>query len=140
MDFKDFLFEDTSKKVLGKEPMKKFIDYVSDLLELKDLPKIKFLEKSLKNGDQPTFGAYNPDSDLIIISSLDRHPMDVLRTLAHEIIHLKQKEDGEELTGETGCSTENEAHAAAGVILRDFGKKFPEYYDYKSIQPDMVIE
>jgi hypothetical protein len=49
---------------------------------------------------------------------------DILRTLAHELVHRKQEEDGrlDIKSGETGSPIEDEANATAGVLLRNFGK------------------
>ena len=55
---------------------------------------------------------------------------DLLRTLAHELVHRKQDEDGriDYNSGETGSEIENEANAQAGILLRDFGKIDKEIY------------
>jgi Zn-dependent peptidase ImmA (M78 family) len=54
--------------------------------------------------------------------------MDVMRTLAHELVHWKQMMDGDELDGSDGSSTENEANAIAGLIMRKFAKMYPDYF------------
>ena len=55
---------------------------------------------------------------------------DILRTLAHELVHRKQAEDGRLniTSGETGSDIENEANAQAGVLLRNFGKLNKQIY------------
>jgi len=56
---------------------------------------------------------------------------DILRTLAHELVHRKQNELdplGKE-DGKTGSPVENEANAAAGVLLRKFGEYRPEIFE-----------
>jgi hypothetical protein len=54
----------------------------------------------------------------------------VLRTLAHELTHYKQ--DSEDNlppgAGETGTDQENEANANAGIVMRGFAGKNPEYF------------
>ena len=57
-----------------------------------------------------------------------RHPIDVLRTLAHELIHYKQDSEGRihDESGATGSDEENEANAGAGIIMRDFDQAYPE--------------
>ena len=68
----------------------------------------------------------------------NRNMADILRTLAHELVHRKQDEDGriDYESGETGSDIENEANAQAGVLLRDYGKidngiyEAKEYGDY----------
>jgi hypothetical protein len=56
---------------------------------------------------------------------------DMLRTLAHELVHHKQNVEGRIYndSGETGSEIENEANAKAGVILRNFGKQNSMIYE-----------
>jgi hypothetical protein len=56
---------------------------------------------------------------------------DILRTLAHELVHRKQDEDGrlDITSGETGSEIENEANAQAGILLRNFGKTNKHIYE-----------
>ena len=74
-----------------------------------------------------TFGMMYPDK--IVISIVNRHPIDILRTVAHEYIHHKQLVDGKKLNGNAGSATENEANAKAGEILRKYGSLHPELFD-----------
>jgi len=61
----------------------------------------------------------------------NRNTADVIRTLAHELVHAKQREDagGKPLNGETGSKHENEANSLAGVMLRIYGKQNPDIYN-----------
>jgi hypothetical protein len=76
-----------------------------------------------------TFGTYNPSTDEIVVVKNKRHPVDVLRTLAHELVHHKQREAGQELNGEDGSATENEANAKAGELMRKFRTVIPEIFN-----------
>ena len=50
--------------------------------------------------------------------------MDVMRTVAYELIHYKQDQMfNRELDGEDGSPDENPTNALAGVILRRWGQK-----------------
>jgi hypothetical protein len=64
-----------------------------------------------------------------------RHPVDILRTLAHELVHFKQHLDHKlnAKSGDTGSPEENEAHAKAGIIMRIFNKKYPHAVELKPI-------
>jgi Zn-dependent peptidase ImmA (M78 family) len=77
-----------------------------------------------------TFGTFNPENDKIWLYIGNRNIADSLRTLAHELIHRKQAEDGrlDYSSGETGSEIENEANAKAGILLRKFGKQNDEIY------------
>jgi hypothetical protein len=65
----------------------------------------------------------------------NRHIMDVLRTLAHEMVHHKQDVAGQlnDRSGEDGSPEENEANAKAAVIMRLWGKMNPELFQRASI-------
>jgi len=58
-----------------------------------------------------------------------RNPTDVIRTLAHELVHYAQGEEHELASGSwhTGSPEENQAHELAGIMMREFDKQFPEY-------------
>jgi hypothetical protein len=66
----------------------------------------------------------------------NRNMADVLRTLAHELVHHKQNELGklDPNSGKTGSDIENEANIKAGIIMRDFGRGREEIYESKSLK------
>lgn len=103
-------------------------------LGLEKLPRIQ-LVKQLKTSDQPSFGRYLNGKALIQMGIANRHPLDIIRTLAHELTHFKQDLEGRinPRSGETGSPEENEAHEVAGILMRKFGKKFPQYFSEKPI-------
>ena len=107
---------------------KEFVKFVAKELGLKSLPKnIKFAGSDY-SAEHLSFGTYNPKTDEIVIVKGNRHPADVLRTLAHELVHHKQREDNKGLDGEDGSDTENEANAVAGVLMRKFRYIRPEMF------------
>lgn len=107
----------------------KFLPIAVKVLDLDQIPKIK-LEKYLTHQDYPSFGRFVNDDHTVHLGIKDRHPIDILRTFAHELVHFKQSLNGEldQDSGKTGSSEENEAHIKAGVIMRVFNKKYPEYF------------
>jgi len=108
---------------------KEFVKFTVKELGLKSLPKnIKF-EGDDYSAQHLTFGTYNPSTDEVVVVKGQRHPIDVLRTLAHELVHHKQREDGQELDGEDGSNTENEANATAGQLMRKFRTLHPEIFN-----------
>jgi len=108
---------------------KEFIKFTATELGLKSLPKnIKFVGEEYST-QHMTFGTYNPSTDEIIVVKGNRHPIDVLRTLAHELVHHKQREAGQKLDGGDGSVTENEANAKAGELMRKFRTVVPEVFN-----------
>jgi len=77
-----------------------------------------------------TFGMFDHAKNEINLSVANRHPVDVMRTLAHELVHHRQNEmqklPGN--AGETGSDFENEANAAAGIIMRKFAEQHPNLF------------
>lgn len=133
MKVRELLTEGMSKKDTFSTLLD-FIRFAADHLELDKLPKFDFkfdTERSVKNRSFGGYGNY-----YISITVVNRHIMDVCRTLAHELVHFKQdlnhELDGDD-PGATGSPQENEANAEAAVIMRNWGKKHPELFDKESI-------
>lgn len=80
-----------------------------------------------------SFACIMTDSKQIYVSVINRHPVDILRSLAHEMVHYKQMIDGQNIQGHTGSRHENEANAKAGIVLRDYGKMHPELFTMRPI-------
>ena len=81
------------------------------------------------------FGEISKDN-IIHLSIINRHPMDILRTLAHEFVHYKQHiEKGlDRKSSHAGSPTENQANAKAGEIMRKYGALHPELFDLMPIR------
>ena len=64
----------------------------NDGLQLKPYPKVKFIHTDYANADN-FFGKtayYDPSNKEIVLYTLGRHPKDILRSYAHELIHVHQ--------------------------------------------------
>ena len=117
-----------------------FVSFASDKLGIKSLPNIRYKDS---NEDFSSFGGYNPSEKSIVIATKNRHPMDIYRTLAHELVHCKQDEDGriKDVTqeGSTGSSIENEANAVAGQIMRWYAKANPDSFKLAGLVESKAI-
>lgn len=104
-----------------------FVKFTCAELGIKDHPRINVVDR-VPGASGTTFGCYVPDEQTIYLVSKGRHPKDVFRTLAHELVHYKQAiEDRlDDTSGKTGSEEENEANAEAGVIMRNFNQANPE--------------
>lgn len=117
-----------------------FIKFVVNELQLESLPKnIKF-EGNEYSSQHLSFGTYNPMTDEIVVCKGDRHPVDVLRTLAHELVHHKQRQDGKKLDGNDGSDIENEANATAGKLMRQFRNVRPEMFSIPKVKENKVSQ
>ena len=123
------LKEEITRKELA--PMlDSFVSFASDKLGLKSMPSVKY---KTEDDSYNSFAAYNPSSNELSISTANRHPMDIFRSVAHELVHHKQNEDGRlgkdiAKEGATGSDIENEANAEAGKIMRWFAKSNPDMF------------
>ena len=122
------LLTESQKKYNLIDMLEDFLPLVKKELELDKIPNISLVDK-VDDGEQPTFGRYNNTEENITLAILNRHPIDILRTLAHELVHYRQdiKNELGPHSGETGSPQENEAHQLAGVIMRNFNKSNPQY-------------
>jgi hypothetical protein len=114
-----------------------FIKFAAGHLELKNLPKFDFVFDSKQSVERKSFGGYQPGAEHITITVKNRHINDVCRTLAHEMVHYSQdlkNELDDDDAGTTGSPQENEANAQAAVIMRNWGKLHPDYFEKESIE------
>ena len=111
-----------------------FIKYSIKNLELQSPPSNLTLSyDNNKAKEKRSFGYFDPSSKKIWVYVKNRNMADILRTLAHELVHRKQEEDGrlDINSGKTGSPIEDEANAMAGVLLRNFGKINNGIYENK---------
>ena len=136
-----------TKMFLSEEPpaddetvLQDFVDFCVQELQIDSPPTIKLRRDPQWSVVHRTFGRYTNDRNRLEVAWGQRHIMDVLRTVAHELTHRHQHErDGSRMgpdAGETGSPWENEANAQAGVLMRDYGRLHPELFD--SGQEDVV--
>jgi len=118
-----------------KQTINEFVKYAVKELNINTLPKVVVLSKDQQKAqEKSSFGSFDPNNNEIWIYIGNRNMADILRTLAHELVHHKQREDNrlEPGSGETGSEIENEANATAGVLLRDYGKNNKNIYESKN--------
>lgn len=105
--------------------IKKFIDFAAKKLKLTSMPKIHFVGKS--ENIRNAFGHFltSGKGSTITVRITERHPVDVMRTIAHELIHYKQKIHG---LSSSEQMKEDEANSLAGRIMREFDTTHPEVF------------
>lgn len=129
-----FIVEGQEENANVVEMFKKFLPLAMEILQIDSLPRMEFVTK-VNDTEQPTFGLYSNGDRILKVALTNRHPNDILRTVAHELTHYKQ-DINDELnndSGDTGSNEENEANATAGIIMRHFNKQYPEYLRSKPL-------
>ena len=130
MKFTELTSQATSLDPDSQAIIEDFIKFVAKHIGLTDLPRIKLVKDPRQARIQASFGGYMDGR--IQINVGNRHIMDVLRTLAHELVHYKQDTMGV-LTpdsGKDGSEHENEANAKAAVVMRLWGKMHPQLFQH----------
>ena len=72
-----------------------------------------------------TYAYYDPHQKVVKVYTKNRSCADVLRSVAHELVHHKQNEENRLLNlkeiPDVGGEIEDEANAIAGQIIKEFG-------------------
>lgn len=129
---KSMLNEGSLSTDIKNEIIKDFINFVNEHLELNNnIPEINISYDDGMAKKNKSFGGYSPNDESIIVVGANRNLADILRSLAHELVHHKQKLKGriKEDSGKTGSDIENEANAVAGILMRDYGKINPNIFE-----------
>lgn len=82
----------------------------------------------LLTGDKEKHGItttayFNPNTNEIVIFAMGRHPHDICRSIAHEMVHMRQAKNdffGQKNIKDVGGFFEDEANAVAGQIVKKF--------------------
>jgi hypothetical protein len=121
-----------NKSSLNKELVKEFMRHVMKELKLDSLPNIKLSNKSEDAVSRKSWGGYSTGDQSIEIVIAKRHPADIFRTLAHELVHYKQDVTGRLNPGDgkTGSDIENEANSRAAIIMRNFAQEKPNLFEH----------
>ena len=107
-----------------------FIAFAKSRLKLQSHPRIRMVQAIHHHNGHPSFATYSPQDNVITVVYRNRHVMDILRSLAHEMVHARQNEQNalQADSGRTGSMQENQANARAGIIMRDWAAENPHLF------------
>jgi len=133
MNFAEFKARQPQVDDKTKAIIQDFLKFAARHIGLKSLPKIKLYSDPKLASSRRSFGGYM--GGRIELNVGNRHIMDVLRTLAHELVHYKQDSMGvlRPDSGEDGSDHENEANAKAAVVMRLWGKMNPKLFQHAAL-------
>ena len=113
-----------------KAIVQKFMEFVIDNLGIDG--EVNAILTNDKDGIRTT-AVYNNSNSSVTVYIKNRAIVDILRSLAHEMVHHKQNQRGDlennPTAGDDGSPEENEANAKAGELIRIFGRQNPEIYE-----------
>jgi hypothetical protein len=113
-----------------KEKLNSFVKFVKEQLELKTVPTISI--QNHRNGLKTTAHYdYTKENKVVKVCMKNRALVDVMRSIAHELVHHKQFEQGRLNTPppDIGGEIEDEANAKAGQFIKMFSKMDKTIYD-----------
>ena len=116
---------------LAKYTIVKFLKFLNDELNLNQPFKVKLVQN--RDEDLRTYAYYNPANGDVKVYCRQRGLADVLRSIAHELIHHQQNQNGK-LQGPTqdvGGEIEDEANSVAGQLVKKFGYANPKLAIYE---------
>jgi hypothetical protein len=110
-----------------------FVEYATKRLKLAETPKVTLVGGREFAEVKTSLGGYSPETKEIYVATEGRLTADILRTIAHEMVHRKQDEMGlvtdSEKDGADGSDIENKAHAVAGILMREYGRINKQIYN-----------
>jgi hypothetical protein len=137
---------------ISHEDLKKYIkelyNYASKKLNI-DVPPRLFLRRDKANAEDilGKTGGYDPDNQEIHLYVTDRHPKDILRSLAHELVHHSQKLAGFDADLNIGLIHQDPAYASHDEGLREMERDafergnmiFRDWTDGKKIKRKYIM-
>jgi hypothetical protein len=118
-----------------KQHLERFVDFVKKELDIENDVNIRY--QTDKDGIKTTAvykyqdgGDEEFEQSEVRVYTKERALQDIMRSVAHELVHHQQNERGE-LEGKisnVGGPIEDEANAVAGELLKKYGIDHPEIY------------
>lgn len=152
------LVEEEYKRVRNnslKDMMKSLTGYMASHINIEPFPRVRLIPNDKENSSS-LFGRtayYEPENKLICLYTHGRHPKDVLRSFAHEMIHHKQNLEGklnEIYTTDTNEDSnlqtlEEEAYLKGNILFRNWEdsiKREPisEFEEKEQLNPEIFVD
>lgn len=135
--------KDLFKKRFGREPntwkreiretdkidldheVQKAANWISNILKIQNMPKIKLSYDNEEAQQGHHTGRHELGSDEIWVYAKNRNLVDILRTVFHELEHIRQSENDEIEPGSSypGSPIEAKADMIAGKYIKIYGEK-----------------
>ena len=120
--------------------------FIDNEMAIEPIPNVKMVHNDIENGED-IFGNtayYAPSTNLIVLFTYGRHPKDILRSYAHELVHVHQNmEDRLQNINTTDVNEddyleqlEREAYETGNIMFRSWtdsltGNKLQQESEYK---------
>jgi RNA polymerase sigma factor (sigma-70 family) len=127
---KPYITESEQEDLNNNPIVQKFLAWTAKKLNLKNTPKIEFSYDSDEAQDGHHTGRHNPETGEVWVYCANRNLVDILRTVFHELVHVRQGELNMINPGDSypGSPIEAVADMMAGKYMKIFGKANPEIF------------
>jgi hypothetical protein len=116
---------DELKESVDATQMQHFVNWCAEKLHITSaLPKFEF-QAEKESPEQSRTGYYNTKTGDLWVYTGNRNMIDIMRTVAHELAHHKQREDGDTYHNQDLSDIESQADMAAGMLIKLYVRKFP---------------
>jgi hypothetical protein len=116
--------DETASSELESE-VAKFVDWTAERLNLQKVPNIELSMDSEEAQTNHHTGGHVPGEDSVWVYAKNRNLVDILRTVFHELVHVRQHEIGMIKPGDSypGSPIEAMADMLAGKYIKIYGEK-----------------
>jgi hypothetical protein len=107
-----------------------FVEFVKKELDIKNIPTI--IVQNNREGLKTTANYdYTKENKVIKVCGKNRALVDIMRSIAHDLVHHKQFEQGrlKVQPPDIGGEIEDEANAKAGQFIKMFAMEYSNIYD-----------
>ena len=110
--------------------MQKFIQFATQKLNLQSEPKFEFSYNTEEAQEGHHTGRHSENDNSVWVYVANRNMVDIMRTVFHELVHVRQGELGMIKPGDSypGSPIEMLADMGAGKYMKVFGKDHPEIF------------
>jgi hypothetical protein len=114
----------------NKEKLENFIKFVKEEIKIKELPTI-LVQNHRKDIKTTASYDYTKKNKIIKVCGKNRALVDIMRSIAHELVHHKQYEDGklDVRPPDIGGEVEDDANAIAGQLIKKYAQIDSSIYD-----------
>lgn len=115
---------------IDEQAIDEFVDWVCKKLKVQNKPKIELSMDTEEAQANTHTGAHQPGSGVIWVYANNRNLVDILRTVCHELVHVRQHEL--DMIGPDdsypGSPIEMLADMVAGKLIKIYGKNHPNIF------------
>lgn len=113
----------------------KFVDWACGILKIENKPEIELSDDTEEAQNNHHTGGHTPGDDSIWVYAKNRNMVDILRTVFHELVHVRQGELNMIKPGSSypGSPIEAQADMLAGKYIKIYGAKNHHIFEMVAI-------